>query len=228
MSAFRFIVDDISTEIENAFRPKGVAKSVSMYDTIAQAASGAIKQAGDLLKTQVRANIAASGFSTRWQNAWRVTFFPKDGHASVNAAVSGFHKIPYSAIFENGGTISGRKGLLWLPLPTAPKVGRGKPTPRSLIARGVKLFSMKSKSGLPLLAASIVMGANASTDKRFSLSSLTRGRKGSGKSAKARAVPLFFGLSSVRIQKRFEVAQVANAIRGQLGNFYAAAVKTTS
>lgn len=226
MSAFRFIVDDISTEIANAFRPKGTGQAVSMYDTIAGAASGAIKEAGDLLKTQVRANIGAAGFGKKFENAWRVTFFPKDGHATVNAAVSGFHKIPYSAIFEDGGTISGKKGLLWLPLPTAPKnIGRGKATPRKLISKGVKLFSMRSKSGLPLLATSIVMGANASTDKRFSLSSLTRGRKGGAKNARARAVPLFFGLSSVRMQKRFQIDQVSNAIRGQLGAFYTAALK---
>lgn len=226
MSAFRFIVDDISTEIQNAFRGKGEVKSVSAYDKIAQAASGAVKQAGDLLKSKVRANIASGGFGSKWQNAWRVTFWPKDGHASVNAAVTGFHKIPYSNIFETGGTISGKGGLLWLPLPTAPKkVGRGKPTPRSLAAKGVKLFSMRRSGGPPLLATSVRMGANASTDKRFSLTTLTRGNKGGGKRAVARAIPLFVGIASVKIQKRFAVSEISAAISGQLGVFYAAALK---
>lgn len=226
MSAFRFIVSDISTEVQNAFRAKGEAKSVSLYDRIAQAASGAIKQAGDLLKTQVRSNIASAGFGPKWQNSWRVTFYPKDGHASVNAAVTGFHKIPYSSIFETGGTITGKGGLLWLPLPTVPKkAGRGKATPRSLAAKGVKLFSMRRSGGPPLLATSVRMGANASTSKRFSLGALTRGKKGGGKRAVVRAIPLFVGISSVNIKKRFSVSQLASAISGRLGVFYTAALK---
>lgn len=226
MSAFRFIVDDVSTEIQNAFRAKGEAKEVSAYDKIAQAASAAVKQAGGLLKSAVRANIASAGFGPKWENAWRVTFFPKDGHASVNAAVTGFHKIPYSSIFETGGAISGKGGLLWLPLPTVPKkAGRGKPTPRSLAAKGVKLFSMRRSGGPPLLATSVRMSAGASTDKRFSLSTLTRGNKGGGKRAVARAIPLFVGVSTVNIRKRFAVSQIAGAISGQLGAFYFSALK---
>ncbi|RUV75923.1 MAG: hypothetical protein EOR30_17060 [Mesorhizobium sp.] len=46
-------------------------------DPIAFAATAAISEAGDIVKREGRADIAAAGFSKRWQNALRVNVYPK-------------------------------------------------------------------------------------------------------------------------------------------------------
>src|SRR3954470_15419731 len=85
---------------------------------IAKAATAAVREAGDIAKRNGRANIAAAGFSRKWQNALRVNVYPQHGD-SLRPAAFIYHKIRYAGVFEEGAVIRGQP-LLWLPLPTVP------------------------------------------------------------------------------------------------------------
>lgn len=209
----RILITDVADGVEQGLR--------SIRDPIAMAATDAIRQAGDQAKVEGRNAIGSAGFGAKWKNAWRVSYFPKKG-TSIDAAAWLFHKIPYSLIFEEGGTIVGRRGLLWIPLPTVPKIGQRKATPRRLAQSGVKLFSFKSRKGRPLLGASARV-PRTSNKLSLSLSKLRSGSKGSR--GIVRAIPLFIGVPSVTIRARFNLAAVVNAARGAVPGFYVASVK---
>jgi hypothetical protein len=200
------------------------------------AATKAMRDAGAALKKEGRASIRSGGLGAKFANAWRVSVFPKKGN-SLDAAAYGKHNIPYAGIFETGGSIRGRRGLLWLPLPTVPKVGRRIARPRDLT--GVKLFKIK---GTNLLAAKIrLAGANrnsrirgqvslpalrAGTDadkirKTSRLKAKGRGGvKASNATANAVTVPLFHGVPSVTLRRRFNLTAVAQDVARRVPEFY--------
>ena len=102
-------------------------------EPIARAATLAIREAGEEIKQDARAQIGAAGFSRRWQNALRVDHYPRGGETSVNAAAHIWHRIPYARVFEEGATIGGSP-FLWLPLSHAPqKIGRFRMTPKRYV-----------------------------------------------------------------------------------------------
>ncbi|MEK9752506.1 MAG: DUF6441 family protein [Rhodospirillaceae bacterium] len=191
-----------------------------MADPIAAAATLAVSEVSDDLKNAARADIGAAGFSRKWQNALRVQVFPKGRRASIDAAGFLYHKIPYSAVFEEGARIRGQP-YLWLPLPTVPVGRRGtRLTAANFEARtGQKLVTIKRRSGPPLLGAAISAGPRA---RNISLAQLRRGRGGRGA---VRVVPLFVGVSTATIKKRFHIGQLARQAAGRLPAAYAAALK---
>jgi len=214
----------VGATLQAAFTSAQIGASNSMYATIEEAATNTIRQAGNSLKIEGRAAIANAGFSKKWQNAWRVNFYPKDGY-SIDAAAYAYHNIPYSLVFENGATIRARAGLLWLPLPTVPKKGkRNKASARQLAQSGVKLFTISRPGKKPLLATSLRGSRKGfASDKAVSLSKLRKGT--AGKNGVVQALPLFVGVPSVTIRKRFDLAGVAGSIRGRLGEIYFANLK---
>lgn len=212
----RFALSDIA----------GAVKSALAEDTsrqMAVAATATLTQAQDEMKKRVRSNIASGGFSRKWQNAWRVNKYPA-GKESISGAVFGYHKIPFSAVFETGATVTGRSGLLWIALPSAPKVGRFRATPRRLAEAGVKLFPMHGNK--PILGANIKTATPGAITGKLSLSKLKRGTK--GKRGTPQAVPLFVGVRSVTLKKRFHVSEVAAAISNELPALYDANMREAS
>lgn len=203
-----------------------VAFSKTALGIIAHAATAGVQTAGNNLKTRARADIAAAGFSKKWQNAFRVNFYPK-GEESIDAAAFAFHKIPYSGIFETGGRISGSP-MLWLPLPNVPRLGRSKGSARGLIDQGVKLFTIKIR-GEPYLAANVRMKKGATFPDKLSVAQLRAGNRKLNKKSRQtqflKAVPLFHGLRSVNIRRRFNIAALANSERAALPGYYAANVE---
>lgn len=203
------------------------------------AATAAMREAGNLLKVGGRQAIKSGGLGAKFANAWRVGTYPKKG-VSLDPAAFGHHNIPYSLIFQTGGVIRGHHGLLWLPLPTVPKVGKRIARPRDLT--GVKLFSFMSAKGTPLLAAKIRnAGANKSSRIRgqVSLPALRAGtdaakirgtaklrgkQKGGVKAANAGAnvvtVPLFHGVPSVTLRRRFNMDEVAKKVSALIPGLY--------
>lgn len=189
---------------------------------IAEAATAAVRDAAEQGKTEGRANIAAAGFSKKWQSALRADLYPK-GRVSMRPAALLRHKIPYATVFEDGATITG-KPLLWLPLPTVP-VGVTAKNYRKKV--GEPLFTIRRPGKPPLLAARVRL-----TDKRaakgLSLSALRRGANIKiGKDGKVRrglgtlrAVPLFVGVPAVKIGKKFNLRAIFARAAAQLGNFY--------
>lgn len=197
------------------FTERFVKSFLEVEQPIARAATAAIAEAGDTVKTQVRADIAAAGFSRNWQNAFRAQQYPK-GQASMSSAVHFFHKIPYADVFESGATIRG-KPKLWLPLKSVPRGGRGnKPlTPKQYVQRVGPLVGGESKKGQPLLFGR----ASRRTVLRAGERS-TRVRKGAFGKVFSENVPLYVGIDSVTIGKKFHIKSIVRAVGSRIGDLY--------
>lgn len=235
MSGVKLTVTQIGPSFADVFY---LATNTSVIGQMSIAASRAMRDAGAMLKREGRANIQAGGMGSKFANAWRVSVYPAKGY-SLHPAAYGKHNIRYADIFENGGTIHGRRGLLWLPLPTVPKVGKRIARPRDLT--GVKLISIKGRK--PLLGAKIrSAGANRNSRIRgqVSLPMLRAGtdaakirKTGKLRSAKSRGgvqtsnatanavtVPLFHGVPAVTLRRRFNLQSVAKQISARLPTLY--------
>lgn len=172
------------------------------YPVVAKAATGAINDAADTLKQEARAEIARGGFSKRWQNTLRVDVYPRGGKESVNPAIWMWHKIPYAGVFERGATIQG-KPLLWLPTKHAPKrVGGKKVTPKRYSQIVAPLRSVKGTK-VPMLVANVTA---------------RRGKK----KGMTQSLPIFVGVPTVTIGKKFSVLDVGKRVAAQLPALYAA------
>jgi hypothetical protein len=166
---------------------------------IAKAATAAVRDAGEIAKQNGRASIAAAGFSRKWQNALRVNIYPPQGD-SLRPAAFIFHKIRYAGVFEEGAVIGGQP-LLWLPLPTVP-LRRGRPMTPSQYARSIgPLVSVQRPRRPPLLFPK------------------ARSRRRRGKTHVERK-PLYVGLSSVEIAKRFDIKGAARNAAAQLPELF--------
>ena len=188
---------------------KGFADAIlnELQRPIARAATAAVREAGEIAKRTGRASIAAAGFSRKWQNALRVNVYPPQGD-SLRPAAFLFHKIRYAGVFEEGAVIGG-KPLLWLPLPNVP-LRRGHPMTPSQYARSVGPLVSVERPGRPPL----LFPANRSK----------RGRRRAA--AVAERKPLYVGLSSVAIVKRFDIKGAAQKAAAQLPALYAKHLRT--
>lgn len=88
------------------------------------------------------------------------------------------------------------KPLLWLPIEAT--VGK-RMTPKKFIAQGGKLRSVKNAKGRPLLVAKNISG---------------------------KSVPVFFGISTVSLRKRFNIVPIIRRAASRLGEFYFQHLKT--
>lgn len=202
---------------------------------IKEAAAKAVIAAGSQAVTRGRADIARAGnFGRLWQQTWNARFYQVDPPA-LDAAAFLFQKIPYSPVFEDGATITG-KPYLWIPLRTAPlKVGRGKATPEKLAALGIHLFEIqRNAGGPPLLAAEVVASARTKAKGRtyfnVTLNDLKKGEanrtnratagSGQNRPKPSIAVPLFFGLPTIHLRKRFHLRAIVAQEAAKLGEYY--------
>lgn len=186
---------------------------------IAQASTEALRTAADKVKTDARQSISAAGFSKRWENALRVDVYPKNGN-SMNAAAVIHHKIPYADVFESGATVRG-KPKLWIPLSTTPKkVNRKTMTPENFTAAIGPLFPIKAKNGVEVLAAKMTVGKatlKAGPPYKVRPQMLRKGAAGQGITV---AVPLFTGVDTIRIPKKFNITEIVQKARDDLPNLY--------
>jgi hypothetical protein len=92
------------------------SSNVKVFDKtrrqLIHAAQGAVKDAAAEAVKQGRAQIAAAGFSARWQRGLQSKFLPGDPDKPARLI---FHRVGFMSVFERGATISG-KPLLWLPI----------------------------------------------------------------------------------------------------------------
>ena len=168
---------------------------------IAKAATAAVREAGDIAKNNGRASIAAAGFSRKWQNALRVNIYPPQGD-SLRPAAFIFHKIRYAGVFEDGAIIGGQP-FLWLPLDTVP-LRRGRPMTPSQYAKSIGPLVTVQRPGRPPLL--------------FPKYRSARRRRGS--TSRKDRKPLYVGLSSVAIAKRFNIKGAAQNAAAQLPSLY--------
>lgn len=209
--SLRFTVAILKGEFD--FAMKGI------YDPIAQAATDACVEAAEIGKTKARASIAAAGFSRAWQNAMRAEVFPRPPKASASAAVNFYHAIPYAGVFEAGAVIRGRPKL-YVPLPSAPKrVARRRLTPERFVQNIGPLFPMKLK-GKSYLAARLGLSkpaAKRGPPYKMTMAELRRGARFEGV---VRTVPVFVGIDTVNIRKRFDLQSAFNDAADQLPRLY--------
>lgn len=196
----------------------------SFSDNIARAGTVAIDMVAAQAKAEGRASIAAAGFSKKWQNALRADVYPKKG-VSMKAAAAIYHKIPYADVFESGASIRGNP-TLWIPLPGLPKKLAGKrPTPKSFSAMVAPLFPLRTKGNTKILAAQMAVGKAAQKrgpPYKLNMSAVRRGAAGQGITA---AVPVFVGVDTVNIQKKFNVLGAVESAAARIGGFYLAALR---
>lgn len=216
-----FKANDVSGEFSVAI------KSLSV--PVAAAAKATMVAAGALLKTQARAMIARAGFSTKWQNAYRVTVYPEGSKTSINAAAFGRSNIKFADIFSTGGTIHG-KPYLWVPFSTTPNIDRRKTNadPKDFIKKGIKLVELNR--GRHLLLGAEVMVPRSFANRRVikvSVAELeagvkrTRGPKRQKAPAMIRkTIPLFFAINSLTIKQRFNWDMVLNRVQAQVPALY--------
>lgn len=122
------------------------------------------------IKREGDADIRAAGrFGPRWTGDFLVTVRPKVG-GLFGAVISIEHRNAIAAFFETGGVIRGHP-YLWLPFS-----GNGITVPPSQYPG--RLFSAKSRDGLPLL---------------FSYETRE---------------PIYFGVTSVNVQRKFHITDI--------------------
>lgn len=194
-----------SVEVMRAFAAKKAP--------IASAATQAMKEVGGLAKQLGRAAIAKGGFGPKWQNALRANTYPR-GRDSIDAATFIFHKIDYAHVFERGAHIQGSP-LLWLPMRFTPKkAGRDKMTPARFSAKFSPLVPFKS-NGRIYLGASVALNDKAKVTK-ITPTLLRKGHK----KGTTRLIPMFIGVRSVTIGKKFSVIAACKKAADEIASKY--------
>lgn len=187
--------------------------------TMALAATAAYRDAGDAAKLGARTNIASAGFSKKWQNALRMAVYPKAPAASLRPAIQVWHKIPYSNVFETGAHITPEQNLLWLPvtgLPTSANRERITPITFERLTGQDLTYFRDPNTGTPVLGVQIKTNAKGPT--KLSLTRLRRGAN--GKTGVLNTVPVFVGIRSVDIPRKFAIGKVMDDVAGSIPGRY--------
>lgn len=186
---------------------------------IAQIATDGMREMAFDLKASARADIAAAGFSIRWQNTLRVDTYPRRGR-SANAAIHIWHKIPYAGVFAERTTIHG-KPTLWLPLPGLPKrIGRKKFTAAEFV-KSIGPLVRLPHAKKPLLGAQVRLSRTRARNpnRRISLALLRRGRNPGGRGVLV-TVPVFIGVPAVTEPEKFDIDAIIQAAAARLPDYY--------
>jgi hypothetical protein len=148
--------------------------------------------------------LQAAGFGPKWQNALRVVVYPKNAE-SIQPTIQTYHKIGYSQIFEEGGSIFG-KPLLWLPIE--------KNLPRAIGAApgSAVLLRQEHRPAVPDLPGR--QGAIAGGTKKT-------GRRGKRGAVQTETVPMFVGIDQVTLGDKFHIREIADTVAGQLPALFA-------
>lgn len=158
------------------------------------ASLGAMRDVTDEAVKGGRASIAAAGFSSRWQQGLQGKVFPNSG---VDPAGFVFHKIGYAGVFQEGAQIAG-KPLLWLPTSEAPQGERGRAMSARQYARRVGPLVSVNRPGKPPML-------------------FPKERKGQRNRV---ARPLYIGIPTVNIRKRFDVVSAIEKAADRFGEFF--------
>jgi hypothetical protein len=166
-----------------------------------KAATAAVRQAGEGLKTAWRAQIIGAGLGVRLGNSIRSQAYPRSGQ-SLNAAVVVWSKAPVIVgAHDTGPLIRSRNGF-WLAIPT-PAAGKslrgGRITPAEWERRnGLRLRFVYRRSGPSLLVAEGRLNTRGRAVR-------SRSRTGRG----AATVPIFLLVPQVKLPKRLDLARDA-------------------
>ncbi|MGY4476342.1 hypothetical protein [Bradyrhizobium sp. USDA 3364] len=178
---------------------------------VATALTGAFRAAGDRLKQGGRSAIAAGGFSSRWQNAFRVNVYPKNG-TSTSPRIFGFHKIKYAGQFQDPEPVVGSP-YVWLPIEK--NLPGGTHWTPSKYSRTIGPLKSGRHGTRPILFGQISVN-RAGAPLRLT-------RKGV-RLTKVRKIwlPVFVGVRSVSDPKRFDLNAEAEKVASEIGELFAA------
>lgn len=196
-----------------SFQAAGVLEAVKSHQQdLARAATATIREVAQLARRAGQDAIAAGGFSRKWQNALRADTFPKAG-TSLHPAAIIRHKIPYAGVFQSGATIRGSPWL-FLPLPDAPRVG-GRPISPKRYSEVVGDLVMVRRVGKPPL----LLGRIATVSRR------TGGAGRFGRLKRRRfitehRVPLYVGVPTVTITRKFDVIGAIKRVADRIPQIY--------
>ncbi|MBX9757207.1 MAG: hypothetical protein K2Y29_00410 [Beijerinckiaceae bacterium] len=192
---------------------------------MAEAATAAMRAAGEQVKRIGRANISREGFGQRWQNALRLKVYPETG-SSLKPAAWIYHKIPYVGVFEEPTAI---QGPLWLRLRNAPaREGGAALTPKRIEARFGAILRPIRLGAKTYLAVRLRLPAGTdpgqvSVTTTMLRGALRRGESGGGGQpgrGRLMTIPLFHRVDSVQLRKRFDIAGAAQMGRDALPALY--------
>jgi len=185
---------------------------------VAKAASRGLRATlGDAVRAG-RAEIANAGFGSGFQRTLQGKML--SGSKEVLNPLAWIHSTAnFADVFETGKTISGN--LLWIPLPNVPQWPGASPprqlTPRKFVQlTGAKLFTIKRPGKNPILAVKNE-GGIAIAPGAFGL----RRRRGRQRREQPRIIPLFVGVPTTTIPKRFDVHKaIEDAVNANLQRHY--------
>ncbi len=168
-----------------------------------KAATAAVRQAGEGLKSAWRAQIIGAGLGTRLAKTIQSQTYPKSGQ-SLNAAVVVWSKAPVIVGAHDTGPLIRSKTGFWLAIPT-PAAGKalrgGRMTPGEWERRnGLRLRFVYRRSGPSLLVAEGRLNTKGRAVR-------SRSKTGRG----AATVPIFLLVPQVKLPKRLDLARDARA-----------------
>jgi len=165
-----------------------------------EAVTRAVRQAGEGLKRDWRAQVTSARLGQRLANSIRSQHYPKSG-SSISAAALVYSRAPKLIdTFDRGVTIRARNGL-WLAIPTpAAWRARGgkKITPGQWESRTGRRLRFVYRRGVPLL----LVADRARITKR-GLAAASRSKIGRG----AVTAPIFILVPQVHLRKRLDLDQ---------------------
>ncbi len=179
------------------------AKASTEYERIiAKASTGAVRDVGKSAVQAGRERISGAGFSQKFARTLVIKFRPPTG-ISLDPSAYIHSTVNYADVFETGKTIQA-KTYLWLPLPSVPSIkGRPHMTPKQYIQNVGPLVLMWRPGKAPLLGAQIRRAPKPQPFGKFATRRiLTRGTSGRGT---LETIPLFVGVKSITIPKKFDV-----------------------
>lgn len=209
------------------------AKDVADFQKpMARAATGAFRDGARMIQAEGRAAILGAGLGPRFARQFRVFSFPRR-QFSLSPAIRGWHARGwknsrlgrYANIFAHGGTIHAKGGLLWIPLPTAPRLTGGRHlTPAIYAAEIGPLVSLRG-ARRPILAGQSlrsVVGRRASVAQLKTGARNAAARRAGAKGRRTVLVPVFVGVTSVHIEKRVNIDGIFARVNAKLPELYAA------
>lgn len=180
-------------ELAKAFQLTGEQLDTVVRETMDDVLELALEEG----RREIRGAGGEMGQSDNWINNLKGYISDdKDGEPQITV----YHRIKYAGIFETGGKIEG-KPYIWLPTKIVPTFAS---TPKKF-ARNFPdkpLRSARGKQRRPMLVAKIGFG---------------RIKGGFG----PKSVPVFIGVRSINVRKRFSIAAAVNRAAAKFETFYA-------
>lgn len=218
----RLTVSNATAQLERAV--KGIEHQ------LADADAATVREVTDLAKGGGRRSIAGAGFSPKWQQALRSKIFVNNRERVGGTAGQVWLRSAYGGIFERGGDITGHP-FLWKPIVDNLPKSKTAWTPSKFNDEIGKLSFVPAGAGhAPMLVGKVAVGKGGkikAAPLRGSSQRAARSRTNFFVRSAAEQLPLFVGVRTVNIKKKFDVAGERNAAMKRYPEIFAQKLKST-